>query len=220
MISTLAHRSLISIQELVAYADDLILISSSLSSLQKMINHCVSFGIENKIKFNADKTEFMISGMQHLDSTYITLDGQRIKPGHSVKHLGFKWSSTSASRIASLQQSHISTRISELWSTTDALIRSGIRFCHPYTIGKLFNTIIIPRLIYGIEICELTQPVLNVLNIQARSALKSLFNLSKFSRNLLHQALNIDDVSDILLRSKLKLFTRLLGNKTTRDHIN
>ena len=54
---------------IVAYADDLILISSSLSSLQKMVNHCVSYGIENKIKFKAGKTEFMISGIQHLDST-------------------------------------------------------------------------------------------------------------------------------------------------------
>ena len=206
---------------IVAYADDLILISSSLSSLQKMVNHCVSYGIENKIKFNAGKTEFIISGIQHLDSTttYIKLDGQRIKPSYSLKHLGFKWSSTSASCIASLQQSHIYDRVGELWATTDALIRSGIRFCHPYTIAKLFNTIVVPRLIYGIEICELTQPVLDKINIQARSALKSLFNLSKFSRNLLHPALHLSEVSDILLRNKLKLFMRLLQNKTTRDVI-
>ena len=52
-----------------------------------------------------------------------------------------------------------------------------------------------------------------------RSALKSLFNLSKFSRNLLHPALHLSEVSDILLRNKLKLFMRLLQNKTTRDVI-
>ena len=74
-------------------------------------------------------------------------------------------------------------------------------------------------MIYGIEICELTQPVLDKLDIQARSALKSLFNLSKFSRNLLHPALHLSEVSDILLRNKLKLFVRLLQNKTTCDFI-
>ena len=83
----------------------------------------------------------------------------------------------------------------------------------------MFNTIVVPRLIYGIEICELTQPVLDKINIQARSALRSLFNLSKFSRNLLHPALHLSEVSDILLRNKLKLFMRLLQNKTTRDVI-
>ena len=113
---------------------------------------------------------------------------------------------------------YIYDRVSELWATTDALIKSGIRFCHPYTIAKLFNTIVVPRLIYGIEICELTQPV-DKMNIHARSALKSLFNLSKFSRNLLHPALHLSEVSDILLRNKLKLFIRLFQNKTTRDVI-
>ena len=62
-----------------------------------------------------------------------------------------------------LQQSH--DRVSELWATTDALIRSEIRFCRPYTMAKVFNTIVVPRLIYDIEICELTQQVLDKINI-------------------------------------------------------
>ena len=200
----------------------LFLLSTSLSSLQKMVDYCVSYGLQNKIKFNADKTEFIISGLHQPDS-FFYLDGQRIKPSLSLKHLGFKWSPKHDG--SSLQDSHVAERVSELWAVTDASIRSGIRSCHPYTIGTLYiaTSIVVPHLLYGLELCELNHLTLTYLNTQARSALKSLFKLSKFSRNLLHKALNINPISDIIVRNKIKLFTRLLvnsfTNKTTKELI-
>ena len=180
---------------IIAYADDLILISSTLTGLQKMINYCVSYGIDTKIKFNTEKTEFLISRQHSSNQPYITLDNQRIKPNSTLKHLGFKWGITSQWNTAALHTSHTSEKLNNLWSIKNALINSGIRFCHPYTIAKLYSSIIIPRLTYGIEICKLSQTTLLNIDSQARSALKSLFNVSKFSKNILQQSLNLDDVS-------------------------
>ena len=157
----------------IAYADDLVLLSTSLSSLQKMVDYCVSYGLQNKIKFNADKTEFIISGLHQPDS-FFYLDGQRIKPSLSLKHLGFKWSPKHDG--ASLQDSHVAERVSELWAVTDALIRSGIRFCHPYTIGTLYTSIVVPRLLYGLELCELNHQTLTYL----RGGSRNFFDPSKY----------------------------------------
>ena len=103
-----------------------------------------------------------------------------------------------------------------LWSTTKALIGAGLRFCHPYTINQLFQSIIIPCLSYGLEICDLTVTNIIDLNINTRSALKSLFNISKHGCNILLPALDIEEFNEVLIRHKINLFTRLFNNATTR----
>ena len=97
-------------------------------------------------------------------------------------------------------------------------IGAGLRFCHPYTIKQLFQSIIIPRLSYCLEICDLTVTNIIDLNINTCSALKSLFNISKHGCILL-PALDIEEFSQVLIRHKINLFTRLLNNATTRTII-
>ena len=47
---------------IIAFADELILMSPTLHQLQRMINECVDFGKKHGIKFNESKTHFLISG--------------------------------------------------------------------------------------------------------------------------------------------------------------
>nr|XP_047143073.1 uncharacterized protein LOC124817264 [Hydra vulgaris] len=165
---------------IIAYADDIVLQSSTISGLQSLINIVQKYGLSNFIKLNTEKTEFLISGISSILINVIYINGDPIKPQNNLKHLG--------------------------------LIRNGLRFCQPATIVHLFNSLAVPTLLYGLELCGSSNKLLNSIDIAGRSVLKSFFNISKQSRNYLHSYFKVDAVSDILFRNKLNLFIRLLNN--------
>ena len=166
---------------ITAYADDIILMSATVSGLQSMVNECVKYGKENLIKFNPLKTEFIVSGKPKFKNICLYIEENKINPKDSLTHLGFRWN-TNHKHIADIQFSHTCHRINEFWAATNALISSGIRFCHPNTIRTLFNSLLIPKLTYGLELCHLTNAYIDSLEHKARLSLKSLFNLSKFCK--------------------------------------
>ena len=202
---------------IIVYADDILLLSPSLKHLQTLVTYCEKFGREHGIKFNHSKTktQFVISGTSPLPSPKLTLNDNDIYPQDTLTHLGFQWSKV---RNRLCLHRHKATRIAELWSVTSSLIASGLRHCHPDTIVSVYNSIVIPKLMYGLELLDLTKSDLENLNTQARSCLKSLFNVSKNSRNLISKYYNIPDVSLLLHQRKLNTINQLLNNKTTRDY--
>ena len=201
------------------YADDIILMSTTISGIQHLANKCSDYNLANAICFNSDKTELLISGQKN-NNAYLKMDGYRITPNDRLKHLGFIWNNRNNKKnIATIDEENITERISKFWSIIKTLVKGGIRFCHPKTIVHLFNTIAIPTLIYGLELCSLSADLTKKLDIQGRNAIKSLFNISKHSKNYLNSLLQIDHISTVIIRNKLNLFTRLLRNKQTSQTI-
>ena len=135
-----------------------------------------------------------------------------------LKHLGFIWD-TEKSNLATLNHININERTSQFQAVAHTLVRAGIRFSHPNTIIQLYNSLVIPKLTYGLEICNINQTLLNKLDVTGRNILKSFFNISKYSRNYLHSFYNIDHISVILTWSKLNLFVRLMNNPSTSNII-
>ena len=202
---------------IIVYADDIILLSPTLKHLQTLVTYCEDFGHEHGIKFNhsKSKTQFVISGKSQLPTPTLTLNNTEIFPQETLSHLGFQWAKK---RNKLCLQQHKTSRIAELWSVTTSLIASGIRHCHPNTIVSLYNTLVIPKLLYGLELVDLSKSEQDNLNTQARSSLKSLFNISKKSKNHINRIYNIPDVCITLEKRKLKLINQLLTNKTTRKY--
>ena len=52
----------------VMYADDILLLARSLEELQQAIHVCEKYGIEHEIKFNPEKTQFIVFGKKIKDS--------------------------------------------------------------------------------------------------------------------------------------------------------
>ncbi len=73
----------------LAYADDVILLCSSRSELQKMINICEQFGIDFQVTFNEKKTQCICFSNTN-DNGYgpVTLNNKRLKWESMVNHLG------------------------------------------------------------------------------------------------------------------------------------
>ena len=72
---------------------------------------------------------------------------------------------------------------------------------------------------YGIELCTLSNTLLNRLDTESRKALKTLFNISAYSKNYLHTLLDIEHTSTTLINNKFGLLIRLLHNEKTADVI-
>ena len=75
---------------IIAFADDLILVSLNLHQRQSLVNECVEFGKEHCIRFNGPKTQFLISGVSPLPNPQILLETSVVNTKTEMKHLGFK----------------------------------------------------------------------------------------------------------------------------------
>ena len=92
-------------------------------------------------------------------------------------------------------------------------------YLHPYSIRTIFQSIMIPALTYGLELCYLLKHQIEILETQIRRSLKLQFNVSTHSLNLLLPALGINRLSLTLARQKIAVFLRLLKNPFTRTLI-
>ena len=202
---------------LIAYADDIILISPTVNGLRDLLEHCIGYFDQTAITLNAEKTEFIKSGTSNASPfyAYIPLDGHRLVPKSSLKHLGFIWS-VRKSGVVTLQNDNLEERVNKFRAVILSLIRGGIRFCTPSSIVHLFKVLAVPTLIYGLELCSLTQTQLDDLDRVGRVAVKQLFNISRYSKNYIHNIFNIDNISTCINNNKLNLLGRLMKHDSTR----
>ena len=205
---------------IVAYADDIILMSPTIGGLQELLDRCMKYFGNTAINLNVAKTEFIRSGTtktppENINNEYISLDVHFITPQDSLKHLGFLWN-VKKSGAATLNDKNVTERINKFWTVVYSLIKGGIRYCNPQSIAALFESLAIPTLTYGLELCSLTGTQMTDLDREGRKALKQLFNVSKHSRNHLNKIMNIHHISTIINNNKINLFTRLIQNEGTR----
>ena len=74
---------------IIAYADDIVLLSATLSGLQSLVSKCETYGTTNYIKLNAGKTEFITSGKHQIKNHFIDVSNTKINLLTKFKHLGF-----------------------------------------------------------------------------------------------------------------------------------
>lgn len=73
----------------IMYADDLLIISSSVKELQKMLNICGSIGNNLGIIFNGNKSSCLMVGPQKIQTpTEMEINGSKVKWVNQLKYLG------------------------------------------------------------------------------------------------------------------------------------
>jgi len=159
---------------IIMYADDIILISPTVSGLQTLVNKCTTYCNNLGVAINADKTEFISSGIPTNSGCFLSMDYSRIYPGKTLKHLGFLWNiSHKRYMTADINHDNVSERINKFWIVIHGLIKAGICYCAPETRISLFRSIAIPTLTYGLELCKLGAVTKNKLDCESRRAFKS-----------------------------------------------
>ena len=191
--------------------------SPTLSQLQHMLNECIEFGKKHSIKFNGLKTQFVISGQSPIANPNLTMESLKIPTKTELKHLGFKWG-TSSRKYLTLNK-HKESRVSELWATSSSLISSGVRWYHPSTTSTVFKSIIVPKVLYGVEIFDVDKYFESLLNKQCRNSLKSLWGISKHARNDLNKFYHLFDITPNIKTRKVKFLQHIMRNQTTRKYL-
>ena len=95
----------------IAFVDDLFLMSSSLRGLQLLADRYVKFGNDHNLKINHSKTQFVVSGKPIVPNPIIILDGEFVQSQSSMKHLGFLWRHNNQKLV--LHQ-HVEYQLSEM----------------------------------------------------------------------------------------------------------
>ena len=81
----------------IMYADDLLLLSASVSGLQNMLDICYSYGVDNYITVNHKKSVCVMAGYNRPKSVaHLYLGNMRLEWADSLKYLGIMFSAGSA----------------------------------------------------------------------------------------------------------------------------
>ncbi|CAF0708862.1 unnamed protein product [Brachionus calyciflorus] len=206
--------------DIIAYADDILLVSSTKSSLQKCLDLVTKFG-DFEIQFNPIKTHYIVFDFSKNKSTMkdnlcLKLSGLNIERVDSTKYLGMQLNEKYDDRInikKRIKCSYVALaklrNLEILTEKTDAYLK-----------GHLYKVYIIPILTYGLETCSMNKTRINELERVENKIIRSIYSLPKGCRlSSLRLINNIDRLTNRLKISQIEFFQRLLKNEFTANII-
>ncbi|CAF0820365.1 unnamed protein product [Brachionus calyciflorus] len=143
--------------DVIAYADDIVLISTTKQGLQDQIMVIERYGIDNEITYNPDKTTLMVFNKnlnrsakeQRLDTWQgdLTLNAIKIQQVDTMKYLGVNISDDDKNG------NHITRRKKAAYGALSKIKILGITSdsIHPNMKGQMYKIYIRPVLLYGLE---------------------------------------------------------------------
>lgn len=181
-ICTLRHGIMVGKNciSLVAYADDIILLMSSLQALHNMINILSKEALEIGLKFNHKKTAFMKflpQCLQHCEP-YLIIDNIKILPNNSIKYLGVHI--TVAQKLLSDMWSdnfEINIKIKYLYKKSH-LLKKATNGLYDNVKALIFKTFFYQT--YGLALWQCAKEVWNSFRVAYNNAFRSLFNVQRY----------------------------------------
>ncbi|RMZ94723.1 RNA-directed DNA polymerase from mobile element jockey-like, partial [Brachionus plicatilis] len=197
----------------VMYADDILLLTQSLKELQEAINICEKYGIQLEIKFNPEKTQYIVFGGKLKDNEEKPrMYNQEIKCFEKIRYLGVILNRKNNNK------DQVESRIRTAYRSFSSLRNLQIdnNFLENKIKTHLYKVFVRPTLTYGFENYALSREQIRKLQTTEATMIKNMLNLKKSSRttNLLN-ALGLEKMETKLLKGKLAFFKRLLPNNLT-----
>ncbi|RNA40614.1 RNA-directed DNA polymerase from mobile element jockey-like [Brachionus plicatilis] len=208
--------------DIVVYADDILLLSSTKKGLQIQLEIIQQYGEANEIKYNPDKTTLMVfnssikRNKNELNSDSwqgdLVLNGDVIKRVSKMKYLGMILTDDdkNAAHIDKCKKSALKAlnRLRDLSLLTNE--------SHPNMKGHLFNTYIRPVLLYGLENLSLNKLEKLKLKRIEGNIVKMMMGLPTRCRTTdLFLALNIEPTVKRIDKIKCDFYLRLTTNSYT-----
>ena len=102
---------------MIGYADDILLLATSIRALNQILKTCADFGREYDITYNASKSKFIVLGSSRNDicGSKVLLDGQEIKRVEEIEFLG------NTIRADLSEKSDVKAKVEDLCSRVNAL---------------------------------------------------------------------------------------------------
>ena len=190
----------------LAYADDLLLMSSTVCGLQKLITKAHNYVRDHGINFNASKTKCAILGKNYLMRQPIwLLENEKLSLCETIDYLG----SIISNNASDHKDSRLKACRTKFYMAKHAGMHGG--GVNPDIVSYLWKAAIQPALLYANESIPLrNSEILEMDKLQAK-LIKHSLGLSKYMRSsALMQAMKIKNCAWWTNMNSLKLFTSIL----------
>ena len=159
----------------VMYADDLILMSISISHLQRLIHICEECLGKLDLEINGSKSFILRVGPRynHVD-IYITvvLNGNRVKFCNEINYLGVYLVTGKRLKI------NIQKSIHKFYRAANSIFGKIVTFTSPMVVLSLINASCVPILLYGLNAFKLNKSELGKIDDTLNSIFYKLFKVN------------------------------------------
>ena len=198
----------------IAYCDDLILLSPIPLHLQKLLNECQEYSKVWKIKFNPKKSlVYCESGGDPISKELFKLCGSTLERRSSFVYLGLPIGDSLATdnywedKYRSVEKAFFSLRSIGLHKL----------YMNPLCLGFMYKQFCQSIFVYGLEVVPISRQLRKQLDTRQAILLKRALDLSKYSRSRpLLNALKIQSVTELYFKFKALFFKQIKNNGLAR----
>ena len=160
---------------ILAYCDDLILLSTSLKKLENLVGKCVEYSQMWMFKFNPNKSLIMNCGFKlyENDQIEIKIGGKLLETKDTCKYLGLILNETNDGNIMILDRFNL-VRKSFFSLNSFGMKPVGV---NPFIKSFIYNTFCLPKLTYGMGLYALKRETLNLLNVSQNNLVRYMLGI-------------------------------------------
>ena len=186
----------------LVYCHDVLLISTSLSHLQHMLNICMEFGQKWKIKYNPRKSELMNAGLKLFEDVdiQVLMYGISLPLVTQLVYLGMtlrqdnEYAQDCIDQFNSVIRSYFSLHAIGTKAT-------GFK---PFTKSHIYNSFCLPKMTYGLGLRTISTKTINWIERAQNNLIRSTLGISKFCHtSQIKEELRIWNFRHIHLKFKL-----------------
>ena len=157
-----------------AHADDVAFLTLQKTGLNSMFNDAFLYSFKWRYQYNLPKTVLMIWGTDHYPEIEVTFGGKIYLPNEEVKHMGTILQPDDKNEVEVCQK-----RISKAKSAIFAGLGLGSSnvTTSPTTMSKIYWSVAVPKMMYGIENTPLSEKCLDMLETAHRQHANLIQNL-------------------------------------------
>ena len=200
------------IVNVLAYADDITVISNRVPDIQDMINICDQYASKWRFNYGIKKSKCM--AMQ--DSSFLKqpewcLGENVLENVDSLEVLGVIYSNDG------LAAAHIENRIAKCRAAYYSMADAGLTYpgLQSEVKAHMWKSVCLPSLTYGTDTIAMTKKDLQLLRSTQGSLVKRSLGLGKHHHHSkLQEALHISDITKIHVRQVLSSFQNILKSNT------
>ena len=157
-----------------AHADDVTLLTLQKTGLNSMLSDSFLYSVKWRYQYNLPKTVLMIWGTDHYPHIKVTFGGKTYLPSDECKHMGTILQPDNKNEVEVCQK-----RISKAKNAIFAGL--GIGGCNvttsPTTMSKIYWSVAVPKMMYGIETTPLSDRCLELMETAHRQHANLIQNL-------------------------------------------
>jgi hypothetical protein len=202
------------IMNVLLYADDVALVSSSTRDMQALLNIVEAYSLEFELKLNPDKSVLLVFNYKNESRPVVKLNGEKIEEAHSTRYLGAYISNDGSNDI------QIKERLASSLRSMGKLREIGMysEYLPPTRKADIYIVMIRSIMLYASECTCYNLNQKAKLKRCESIAVKQAIGIYKYCHHSeIFSALKIDDLGDRLDISKLSFFIRLLNNTYTNE---